>query len=221
MYLDYRHYKFNIIKKSRNKHVYFRKQTDGTIKVTCPFHLQEQDIYQQLDWFINKLEKSKYELNVKVGYDNHSEFRYLGNVYTIKYVLTTKRENAYLKDKFLIVHLKAEEHAPKVIDRFINTEAKRILPKIFIDTLAQFKHIAFTPALKISNMRSRFGVCYYKKQSITLASMLIHYNIECITYVIVHELCHFMQPNHSPKFYNIIALYLPNYKSIQQKLKHT
>ncbi|MDR1782323.1 MAG: M48 family metallopeptidase [Bacilli bacterium] len=221
MYLEYRNYKFCIIKKSKNKNIYFRKQVDGTINVTCPFHLNDKEIYKQLDWFIEKLLKSNNKVSIKVGYKNNSEFMYLGKIYFIKYNFSNAKEIAYLKDKYLIVNIKKEENASKIIDKFIIDEANKILPKLFMHTLAQFEHIDFKPILKIRKMTSKFGVCYPKKQSITLASMLIHYDIECITYVIVHELAHFIQPNHSKKFYHLIEMYLPNYKEIQKKLKHS
>lgn len=44
---------------------------------------------------------------------------------------------------------------------------------------------------------------------------------EGIDAVVVHELCHMAQPNHSNKFYELIEKYLPNYKEIDKYLKST
>ncbi|HHU04079.1 MAG TPA: M48 family metallopeptidase, partial [Fastidiosipila sp.] len=41
----------------------------------------------------------------------------------------------------------------------------------------------------------------------------------CIEYVVVHELCHFIQPNHSQDFYRLLAAIRPDWKEQKQKLK--
>ncbi len=61
-------------------------------------------------------------------------------------------------------------------------------------------------------MKSRWGSCIPAKQQITLNQNLIHYPIEFAEYVILHELVHFIQPNHSKAFYQIIEYYMPDYK---------
>ena len=49
--------------------------------------------------------------------------------------------------------------------------------------------------------------------------VLVHLEKELIDYVIVHELCHFIQPNHSKLFYQEVQKRLPDYKEREKKLK--
>ncbi|MDR3214853.1 MAG: M48 family metallopeptidase [Bacilli bacterium] len=221
IYLEYGGYTFNIIKKASNKNIYFRKQLDGSIKVTCPFHLNKKELYKYFDNYLARIKQGSHQC--KVGYTDGSIFIYLGKEYIIQYVKSANQEYCFLKDNYLIVYLHNEHdlaHNKQVIDLFIMKQAVKIITEIFDDILEKFTLIDFRPQLKIRNMTSKFGVCYYKKNSITLAAMLIHYDIECISYVIIHELGHFIQPNHSKKFYYIIESYLPNYKEIVKKLKY-
>ena len=73
------------------------------------------------------------------------------------------------------------------------------------------------PALKIRNMKTRWGVCN-KKGYITLNSNLIKYNISEIDYVIIHELSHYVHFNHSKEFWKTVSKYYPNYKKSKKVL---
>ena len=68
-------------------------------------------------------------------------------------------------------------------------------------------------------MKTRWGVCNIRDNSVTLNSKLIEYDIEELDYVIIHELSHFIHFNHSKAFWNQVEKYTPNYKQIRKKLK--
>ena len=72
------------------------------------------------------------------------------------------------------------------------------------------------PEIYIRNMKSRWGSCTPARNTITLNKKLIHYPLEFIEYVVLHEFVHFIQPNHSKAFYNIIENYMPDYKQRMQ-----
>ena len=76
------------------------------------------------------------------------------------------------------------------------------------------------PNLKIKKMKTRWGVCNTKNHNVTLNIELFRYDFECLDYVIIHELAHFIEPNHSKNFWKIVEKYCPNYKEIRKKLKN-
>ena len=43
----------------------------------------------------------------------------------------------------------------------------------------------------------------------------------CIEYVVMHELCHFIHPNHSKQFYGFLAMLMPDWKERKQLLNKT
>ena len=75
------------------------------------------------------------------------------------------------------------------------------------------------PKLKIRNMKTRWGVCNRRDNSVTLNSKLIHYSLNEIDYVIVHELSHFVHFDHSREFWNTVCKYMPDYKKAVKVLK--
>lgn len=75
------------------------------------------------------------------------------------------------------------------------------------------------PILKIRYMTSRWGSCQPKKGIITLNSKLIEAPRSCIEYVILHELVHFIHPNHSRRFWDFVAMMMPDWKERKEELE--
>ncbi|MCM1297446.1 MAG: DUF45 domain-containing protein, partial [Muribaculaceae bacterium] len=68
-------------------------------------------------------------------------------------------------------------------------------------------------------MKSRWGSCAYKKGLIPLNPRLYHAPRECLEYVALHELCHFVHPDHSPAFHSLMAVLMPDYKARKRALE--
>lgn len=75
------------------------------------------------------------------------------------------------------------------------------------------------PQVKTRFMKSRWGSCRLNQKSITLNLRLCNYPEDALDYVIVHELAHFVQCNHSKAFYNVVASMMPDYKNKEKILK--
>ena len=76
--------------------------------------------------------------------------------------------------------------------------------------LTEIKEYGYT--LKSNKSKS------YKKEFNNLAELLKK-DINLLDYVIIHELCHFFEPNHSKKFWNLVGLAYPDYKNARKALK--
>lgn len=79
----------------------------------------------------------------------------------------------------------------------------------------------FTPdaRIKIFDMRRAWGRCYYTKDLITLNLHLAKTPVECIDYITLHELCHFLINNHSNDFYAIMSRIDPDWRIKEATLK--
>lgn len=101
----------------------------------------------------------------------------------------------------------------KAVCRFYNELSRRIFGET---TAALFplteKYGVAMPSIRIRRMRTRWGSCLPEKGMITLNSRLIEMPPVCIEYVILHELCHFVYPNHSRRFYDFITMLMPDWK---------
>jgi predicted metal-dependent hydrolase len=71
----------------------------------------------------------------------------------------------------------------------------------------------------IRQMSTRWGSCTSKTRRIRLNASLQYLPRDCLEYVVVHELAHIRESNHSPRFWSIVADALPDFKARQAKLK--
>ena len=72
--------------------------------------------------------------------------------------------------------------------------------------------------VKITSAKGRFGSCS-SQNNICYSYLLMLYPQEAIDYVVVHELSHTFEHNHSKRFYEVIEKYLPDYKRREKLLK--
>ena len=74
---------------------------------------------------------------------------------------------------------------------------------------------------KIVYKKSNWGTNMIGKKSISFSSRLSHFSINVIDYVIIHELAHTIEPNHSSSFWDIVDEYCKDVKKLKKILKNT
>lgn len=77
------------------------------------------------------------------------------------------------------------------------------------------------PDLRVREMKSRWGSCIPDKRAVTLNLRLIRFPLSSIEYVVVHELCHFPEPNHSARFYRWMDRMFPSWREEKARLKNS
>lgn len=75
------------------------------------------------------------------------------------------------------------------------------------------------PEIKFKKMVSCWGHCNTQKKALTFSTNLMYAPAECIEYVVWHEFTHFLQPNHSRKFYDELTRVCPKWKDSRKKLR--
>ena len=117
----------------------------------------------------------------------------------------------------LVVPNKLEgEKFIKAVASWVKKLAKKVLEERlqFIETRTGLK----STSLKIGNSRGRWGSCN-SYGNIILNFRVIMLPPEIIDYVIVHELCHLIELNHSRQFWENVARLLPNYELHRKNIK--
>ncbi len=106
----------------------------------------------------------------------------------------------------------------KTLDKFYASECLRLFQSEMNRILPWFPNIPPFD-LKIRNMKTRWGVNNQGSKTITLNSELLKKDLDLLDYVIIHELCHFYEPNHSKAFWNHVEEYFPKYKEARKRLR--
>ena len=113
-----------------------------------------------------------------------------------------------------------DRHIQPVLDNFLTGLLLNYIEKKVQYYISSDFHRPM-PEITIRKMKSRWGSCFYLKNKITFNFSLIFLPQELIDYVIIHELCHFIEPNHSARFYAEIEKRLPEYRLREKQLKET
>lgn len=201
-----------IIKQVKN--INLRISAKGEVIVSAnpfvPLDKIDEFVTKKISWILEH-QKKVVEQSTQCVRSEH-DIMLFGNRLKIKRSIGKYNHVSYDQDT-LTVQYKEGSDSEKVIQQFLD----KLCKDVFLDvatltnrTLKEYQ-IPF-PQLKIRDMKSRWGSCTPMKQSITLNKKLIHYPLEFIEYVVLHEFVHFIQPNHSKTFYYIIENYMPDYK---------
>lgn len=114
------------------------------------------------------------------------------------------------------------EKKRRIVSRFLDQQCKTVFGDVMDDLYPLFqKYGVQRPSLRIRDMETRWGSCLAKKGVITLNKCLIEAPRHCIEYVVMHELCHLVHPNHSGQFYAFLAMLMPDWKERKQYLDKT
>ena len=100
-------------------------------------------------------------------------------------------------------------------------EQWRALVKAFVPPLvAKWEPIMGVKAgeLAYRNMKSRWGSCQPSTGRICINIRLALFPPECLEYVVVHELCHLLEPGHGPRFKALMDAFIPNWREAKKKL---
>ena len=105
--------------------------------------------------------------------------------------------------------------SPEQVAR-LKEAARKIIPK---KVAYWSQKMGVTPTgVKITTAQKRYGSCS-GKNSLCFSCFLMEYPEQAIDLVVVHELCHISEKNHSPRFYALLEQYLPDYKERKKLLK--
>jgi hypothetical protein len=149
----------------------------------------------------------------------------LNAVVRAPYGVSRKRIESFVKDNEKWLE-EAVRRKKKHLERFDITEdeakrlkayAKEYIPKR-VEELSQLMRLKPT-GVKITSAKKRFGSCS-SKNSLCFSFYLMQYPEETIDYVIVHEIAHIREHNHSKAFYDIVSQYVPDYKKHDKILKN-
>lgn len=212
------------------KNVNLRIKPEGEVLVSASNSVPTDFI----DAFIEKKQRyifsvlSRYEEKKKLfqavpkRYVSGESYDLLGKSLRLK-VEANKEENVYTDGVYIFLKVKDKDdfrHKEIMMSKWLKQYQTTVFEELLQEKYLLFEKYGVTyPTLKIRNMKSRWGSCQPKKGIITLNSKLIEAPRNCIEYVILHELVHFIHPNHSRQFWDFVAMMMPDWKERKEELE--
>ena len=212
--------KYTVTKK-KIKNFIIRIYPDLRIAVSVPLHASNKDIenfiQSKKEWVEITLKKIK---KVKENKNNLKEniIKILGKEIEKK-IIESDLERIRLTDTSIYIYLKNINNA-EIEKKLLEWKIEK-LKAILDEYLTKYTKLLNTNInyYQIKKLSSAWGIYHKKENYISFNFDLIEKDIECIEYVVLHELCHIFYMNHQKNFWTLLEKYMPDYKIRRKKLK--
>ena len=220
---------YQIRKSKRAKYVNIRVFPNGKVEVVVPLNFDQSQLPSILEkrqaWINNTVQQVQQErrslsLEQPEEWPSHLNLRALDQVWTIAYTLKQLDSDRLWiqqigKHQLKVFGLRNRELCYNVLRRWLQQYATQTITP-WVRQLSQDIEL---PCQRISfrGQRTRWGSCSSKK-NLSLNYKLLFLPPYLVRAVLVHELSHTVEMNHSPRFWAQVARYDPNYKQHDTEL---
>ena len=196
------------------------------VKVSVPLTLSDSRIRnlvtKRTPWIKNKLrEQSDRPITPPKEYVSGETVTYLGKNYRLKVLIgeqpSIKLRRGYVEATVTKTDLDTKNTIRSLLEHWYRSLAEKRLGE---KTARLAGVIGVNPAsVTVKNYKSRWGSCSTKGDiSYNWRIILAPHSI--VDYVVVHELCHMLEHNHSSKYWKHVERHVPNWRECREWLKH-
>ena len=194
-------YDIVVLKKRTTKNLYIKVKDDLKIYITCNTFTSDREIKRIVD---NNRKSIERMLDRAIMLEEKKQdFYFLGKKYDIVY---TNIDEVSLGENKIFLSKNID------LDKWLKKQALKIFSEHLENCYENFTRSIPHPSLRIRKMKTRWGVCNTKTHVITLNLELITKDINCLDYVIYHELSHLVEANHSKRFWAVVEENFKDYK---------
>jgi predicted metal-dependent hydrolase len=208
--------------RSRRRSIGLEISDDARLIVRAPFAVSSRTINRVIlkkkEWILRKQLEARARLaqTPQRQFAPGESFLFLGNTYPLIYVGSRQHPFGFQEDSFFLI----PKHQIRARELFVNWYRKNA-QKIFAERINHYQNLSGIRyrQLKISNARKRWGSCN-SRGDLYLNWRLVMAPLEVIDYVVVHELSHIREGNHSRSFWDLVEQLIPDYRNPRKWLKN-
>ena len=205
------------ITKSNRKSIAIVILPNGTIEVRAPKYIPnffiKQFIKSKSDWIKNKQDLVAKNKPKTRKFENYEKFMYLGEEYVLELGNYVHIE---ISDNKLLFPLGLAQQGKAALEKWYIKQAKNII-KNQVEHYAKALGTSYE-SISFSDTRSKWGSCTHDNR-LQFNWRLIMAPLLVVRYVVIHELVHTTNKNHSHVFWNKVRLLNPSYKQQIKWLK--
>lgn len=221
------------ITRKKIKNLYLRVHADGRVTVSAPKRCSDKVIREfvnsKSDWIMTQLEKlecrqTEHPIPANTLYETGEIHEYRGCACTLIVEETGGRGRVSFREeldkKVLLMYApkgSSAEQRKALLEGFYREQLKAVIPEL-LENYVRIVGKAPTD-WRIRNMKTRWGTCNVQSGRIWLSLHLAKKPLQCLEYVIAHELTHLHVPNHSKAFWERMDVYYPNWREVRNLLK--
>lgn len=203
------------------KHIYLRVEKNADIVVSAPprtpNYVIRKLVYDNLEELVKRRENILSVAGVSREYKTGEKYFIFGQEYELN-VEERLKNRVFIENNKINIYVKDEQQNK---EKIFNSAIRKLLIdkcKLFIEKYEPIMNVK-VKELRIKKMKTRWGTCNLEAQRIWINQELIKYPIECLEHIIVHEMTHLLEINHTPRFYSLLETYYPTYKENDKVIK--
>lgn len=207
--------------KKASIHVY----PNGVVEVATPNSTTlaeaKQALLKRAQWVTRHLSKIEERRSValKREYVSGETVFYRGRRYTLKVIPSTTEETVKLAQG--AVRVKTRDPEPAAVKTHLRRWYRKRASEVFSIRLTAVSDylswVQIVPPFAIREMKTQWGSCS-PSGTIVLNPHLVKTPTQCVDYVILHELCHLEEHNHSARFYRLLKQAMPDWEQVKLQL---
>ena len=208
------------IVRTKRKTIALQLTDDATLIVRAPFDVSHETIMKVIVRHKKWIEKKKKYLEARDPkyspreFVNGEGFLYLGRYYRLN-IVNSQEVPLKFEDGFYL----SKEALPQARELFINWYKKMAYSKISERVQWYAKKGGFKyNKVNITNAKKRWGSCSVKR-NLNFSWRIIMAPLRVLDYVVIHELAHLQEKNHTKAFWNKVKILMPDYKQQDNWLK--
>lgn len=195
------------------------------VRVSAPDFVAESVVYdfveRNLNWIAHKQAQLAERLSHQVRFEEGETHYLWGEPKYLIFENNCNKNQIVNKEQQFILQSKdtvSSAFCQQRIEALYRREIQAQLPSL----LAKWQPIIgrSVSECRIKNMRTRWGTCNIQARRIWLSLALAQKPLACLEYVFVHEMVHLHERNHTPRFYRLMAEFLPDWKEKDQLLNN-
>lgn len=212
------------VKFSKRKSLGIKVYPTGDVEVLAPIDTSseaiEQRVLRRAQWIVRQQNyfKELGERSPEKRFISGESHYYLGRQFLLR-VEEGKPNSVRYKGRYFEVICTPTSIAKKLMKAWYKSHAKIKFAEFAEPIIARFEKYGVAPSsLYIQEMENRWGSCT-PKGKIILNTQLIRAPRPCIEYVITHELCHLLHPDHTKAFWELLQKEMPDWERWKNKLE--
>ena len=195
------------------KNIYLKVEKNADVVVSAPPRTPNYVIKKLVQENIDEIRERRHNI-LKNGhiikcFVTGEKYFIFGRNFELEVRLGTKNIVILSNEKIVLVIKNKEQNREQIVTNYL----RKVLYNKALEFINKYEENMGVHAeqLRIKKMKTRWGTCNIKAKRIWINYELVKYPIECLEHIVVHELTHLLETNHTPRFYELLGKYYPNY----------
>jgi zinc-dependent protease len=203
------------------KNIYLKVEKNADVVVSAPPRTPNylikkliRDNIDEIKLRRNNILMNDYTMKQYVTGEKHIIF---GKEFVLEVKLGNKNVVRLSDDKIILVIKDKDQDREQIVTSYL----RKVLYNKALEFSNKYEKIMGVHAeqLRIKKMKTRWGTCNIEAKRIWINYELIKYPIECLEHIVVHELTHLLETNHTPRFSALLGKYYPNFRENDKLIK--